>query len=422
MKQVLYLISFFIMCVSNYTHSDVYGSDVAVSALSAFTAPAAPVIPNRVAYFGWTQNGFTLTNSSTSLLFDSVFPVSGTIQMNGGTLNLNRDLIMNNLAMLQGLGVISGAAHVLSLAQSVNSLPLDTQSFDNTRIVMNSDVTLKSAITFSSTGTGYCSIQGNGHVLSLGVGSSMSITGTLQLHNVILEGISGTNIQCSNNNSVLLLDNVTWIQTSTYTFGMGSFQCENNVAFRGAETAFVYQSNQQSLINTDAMLLLDTGLTFSYAPLNTISQSLIAFADPSSLLILNGATLSTTTTGITLTKGSLLVQGDSFISTPTVATPITLGDGISAANDFAVTIAACGRLKLASGSLNYMNVASGSWVMENSVSIFELGFNTILRLYKTMNLGIGVAVFDDQTIVQRKVTAFLLGSVQTLGVTAFQII
>lgn len=420
MKRLLFFI--FFMSVSNDTYTDVYGSDNAVSALGAIVAPAAPIIPNRIAYFGWAQNGFTLTNAITSLLFDSVFPVSGAIQMNGGTLTLNRDLVFNNLATVQGLGSIIGDGHIVSLAQSINSLPLDTQSFNNTRIIMNSDVSLKSPITFSSTGTGYCSIEGNGHVLTLAGGSSMTITGTLQLHNMIVEGVTGSNIQCATSNSVLELDNVTWIQTNTFTFGTGSFQCQNNVAFKGPGTAFVYQSDQQSLINADATLLLDNGLTFSYDQISSTSQSLIAFTDATSFLIINGGTLHTTTTGLTLTKGSVVVQGDSFISTPTVATPITLGDGITAANDMAVTIAACGRLKLLSGSLHYKNMASRSWIMENSVSIFELGFNTILRLYQSMNLGIGVAVFDDATILQRVVTAQLLGSIQTLGVTTYEII
>lgn len=422
MKRIAYCIVSFFACISTFAHPDVYGSDAAVSALPAIVAPAAPVIPNRIAYFGWTQNGFTLTNSATSLLFDSVFPVSGNIQMNGGTLTLNRDLIFNNLALLQGLGSVIGNAHVLSLSPSINSLPLDTQSFDNTRIMMNSDVSLKSAVAFSSTGTGYCSIQGNGHVLTLAGGSSMTITGTLQLHNVIIQGIAGTNVQCSTDSSVLALDSVTWIQSGTYTFAKGSFQCENNVAIKGEGTAFVYQSNQQSLINADAALILDQGVTFSYDQINSTSQSLLAFTDASSFLMLNGATLLTTTTGITLTKGSLLVQGDSFISTPTVSTPITFGDGASAVNDMHVTIAACGRLTLASGAVNYRNLSSGSWIMENSVSIFELGYGTIMRLYETMNVGIGVAVFDDATILQRVVTAFLLGSIQTLGTTAFEVI
>lgn len=419
------LVFSFVSCVlffSHVSHPDVYGSDVAVSALPAIVAPAAPIIPNRIAYFGWTQNGFTLTNSATSLLFDSVFPVSGNVQMNGGTLTLNRDLIFNNLALLQGFGSVIGDAHVLSLSPSINSLPLDAQSFDNTRIVMNSDLSLKSAITFSSTGTGYCSIQGNGHVLTLAGGSSMLITGTLHLHNVIIEGIVGTNIQCTTDASVLALDSVTWIQSDTFTFGTGSFQCENNVAIKGAGTAFVYQSNQPSLINADASLILDTGVTFSYAPINSTNKSLLGFTDASSFLVLNGATLQTTTTGIALTKGSLLVQGDSFISTPTVSTPITFGDGALVVNDMHVTIAACGRLKLSSGAVNYRNLSSGSWIMENSVSIFELGYGTILRLYETMNLGIGIAVFDDATILQRVVTAHLLGSIQTLGTTTFQII
>lgn len=420
MKRYVGIIVSFLMCASNNAQSDVYGSDTNVSALPAFTAPMSPAIANRIAYFGWAQNGFTLKNGFTSLLFDSVFPVSGAIQMNGGTLTLNRDLLFTNTTSLQGLGTIKGDGHVLSLSEDATALPLNTNSFDNTRLFLNSDITIQSPITFNGSCGLFSSIEGNGHVLTLSGAGAIAVNGHLALRNMVLQGVQGTNVQNLNDASVLTLDNVTWIQTDSSIFNTGALLVENNVTFKGPGTQFLYRSNQQSLINSNATLLLDSGVTFNYAPSLHASRTLLGFADASAELVLHGATLQTTGTGLLLLRGSLVAMGNSFLSA-SGGQVITLGDG-TALHDMATTIAAGARLKVLNGSLHYNNVLSGSWIMENSVSILELGLGTILRLYKTMNLGIGITVFDDNTVLQRVVSAFLLGSIQTLGATTFVVI
>jgi hypothetical protein len=425
MKHFLYFTSLFLVCIFDYIYPDVYGSDTAVSAIPFFTAPSNPAIANRIANFGWAQNGFALKNAFSSIIFDSVFPMSGPIQLNGGTITLNRDLLLSNTTTLQGLGTIVGGGHILSLNEDASSLPPNTNSFQNTRLILNSDIIIQSPITFSgSCGNGsynlFSEIEGNGHTLTLMGAGAISNNGQLAIRNLTLQGVSGSNVQNANSASVLTLDNVTWIQTGSSVFTTGSMIFDNTVTFRGAGTSFTYQSNQQSLIATDASLTLASGLTFVYAPSAHASETLLGFPDATGQLILHGATLQTTGVGLTLLRGSLIAMGNSFLA-PDVGQVITLGDG-NFVNDMATTIAAGARLKVLNGSLSYSNLLSTSWIMENSVSILEMGLGTVLQLYETMNLGVGIAVFDNGTVLQRAISALLLGSIQTLGVTTFQII
>lgn len=419
MERIFFIFGFF-LCVTNHAQADVYGSDVAPIALPAFIAPSNPPIANRIAYFGWALNGFSLKNGFSSIIFDSVFPVSGAIQLNGGTLTLSRDLLLSNTTTLQGLGTINGGGHMLSLNEDATQLPSNTNLFDSTRLVLNSDITIQSPITFNGSCGLVSEIQGNGHVLTLEGSGSIINNGRLTISNVILQGVNGTNVQNSTDASVLTLDNVTWIQTGSSLFNKGALLFQNNVMFKGPRTSFSYQANVQSLVSTDATLMLESGFTFNYAPSAHASQTLLGFSDATARLVLNGATVQTSGIGLTLLRGSLIATGNSFLS-PEIGQIITLGDG-TAVHDMATTIAAGARLKLLNGSLYYNNLLSGSWIMENSVSILEMGLGTVLRLNKTMNLGIGIAVFDDGTTLERVVNAFLLGSIQTLGITTFTVI
>jgi len=413
MKRISILCIGILSCVGGQSYCDVIGSDNDVSLLSTYIFPAKPTKPNRIAAFGLAQGGFVLQNSSTSLIFDSAFPVSGLISLNNGTLILNRDLIFTNPAVLLNWGNIIGNSHTISLSSSMSSIPTTAALFQDTQLVLNNDVTLSGVITFS----GISSIEGNGYKLALGSIGAINIAGQLLLHDVVLDGVVGANVKCINDNSSLILDKTTWIQKGDFKFLTGAFQCRNEVIFKGAAT-FTYQTLKTSLINANATLLLDSGFTFNYDPIRLASKTLLAFADETSLLILNGATLHTTTTGLNLTKGSMLVDGDSVLSselkitgTSIVDNGITLGDGIQASSDFACNITTGARLRISQGSLNYKNILSSSWLMENGLSTLNLGAHTTLRLYNTINLGFGIAVCDDNVTIARAPLAQLLGNI-----------
>src|SRR5581483_11963768 len=101
MKRIsLLFFSIFLLLAIN-ARSGVQGSDSSVgTALAFFTFPQNQNSTNRLANYGWAPNGFALQNAATTAVFDSVFPVSGNIQLNGGTLSLNRDLDFQNTTTL----------------------------------------------------------------------------------------------------------------------------------------------------------------------------------------------------------------------------------------------------------------------------------------------------------------------------------
>lgn len=396
----------------------VYGSDNNIQAgLSFFTFPAGQS-NNRLATYGLAANGFALANASTSAIFDSIFPVTGSINLNGGTLTLNQDLIFNNGTTLQGLGAIVGQNHIIQLSYSTNSLPTNTVLFQDSTLILNNDVTISSAITF----TGICYIQGNGHQLILGNNSAIKLgnNSTLLMRDVILRGVSGSNVRCLNDFGLLILDNCTWVQTANSSLLLGALQFRNKVTMSG-DSIFSYQTLKTSLVESQATLMLDAGFTFSYDPIRLASKTLLQFSDDTASLFLNGATLHATTTGLNITRGSLIVRGDSALSSETktngiitVDQGITLGDGLSVSSDCVTTILAGATLKIATGSLNYKNVSNTSWFMENSVSQLNMGDFTTLRLYQSLNLGFGVALCNPNVTIARVNQAKILGSVSAV--------
>lgn len=413
MKVLRYVLGSFLLFSFYLIKPDVIGSDTAVSALPNYVFP--PVPGNRIAYFGWVQNGFSLQNQFTSVLFDSVFPVSGPIQLNGGTLTLNRDFIFNNQATFNSLGTIIGGNHVFSISPSITALPLQSGTFQDIQIILNGDLTINSPITLSGICLN-CLVQGNGYRIILGPSGSLTIDGSVTLHDLILEGVQGTNVQCANDAASLHLDGMTLILSDNFSFAAGSLLWSDSVTFKGTYT-FAYESTQTSTIDANGTLLFDTGFTFDYAPSNS-SQTRLNFVDATSLLILNSATLRVAGPGLRLLKGSLLVASDSIISADT---QITFGDD-SAADDFAVTLAAGARLTCSQGTLNYHNALLTSWTMNDNVSNLFMSINTTLALYQTLNIGSGLAIFDNNTTLARVPAATLQGSIISLGTLNFVII
>lgn len=396
--------------------ADVVGSDTAPSTQPFYLFPASPVIPNRIANYAWMQGGFGLQNASTSVLFDSVFPVSGIIDLNGGTLSLNRDFIMSNTSVIESLGDIAGNNHTLSLSQSVTWLPSDPATFSSIKLVLNHDITITSTITFAGTCVTNSLIDGNGFTITLGDPGALAISGILTIQNATLQGVSGNNVDLLDDTSVLRLDNVTWIQNGDYTFGQGSFTIDNVVTMQGPWT-FIYESSQQSTINQDGTLLLDAGFAFSYAP-NSLQTDLISCADHTSVLALQGGTLYASGAGLQLTNGTLQVLSNSTMSADTF---ITLGVGNSL-QDMNGYVAPQVQLFFTSGTFNYDNVAPDAWIMGDSVSTLFMYPNTTLALYETMNLGSGIAEFGNDATLARVPTATLNGSIVALGTLNFVIL
>jgi hypothetical protein len=222
---------------------------------------------------------------------------------------------------------------------------------------------------------GHCILNGQGHILDINSNyirlySSELTTngGALLFEDITLQGIGDDNagiplINCLDDSATFSFgDDVVWMQSGNYTFTpghlavLGNLEMKNNYLFR-------YKTNRQSSIESDGSLKFDTGFTFSYEPVIG-NRDLILMADATSQLILNGCTLGSTSTGLRLTKGTLVIdhknllynQDEDATAATAVSEAICFGNG-TAADDLSIEIMPGGNLAVASGQLVYNNAS-----------------------------------------------------------------
>ena len=69
--------------------------------------------------------GFLLGGIGVTGTWDSFFPISGSLDFNFGTLDLNQDFLVQNVSSIAHWGNINGNGHVMDLAGSINCMPTD---------------------------------------------------------------------------------------------------------------------------------------------------------------------------------------------------------------------------------------------------------------------------------------------------------
>lgn len=123
--QKMVMVLFLLIGIQYSTHmfAVVIGSTSAVSVESFYTFPTGDD-DNQIIGFAWLNSGFALQDALTTCTFGGVFPVSGTLNLNGGTLTLGQDLILHNIINMQGLGNIVGGGYAMDLCYSVSFFPL----------------------------------------------------------------------------------------------------------------------------------------------------------------------------------------------------------------------------------------------------------------------------------------------------------
>ena len=146
------------------------------------------------------------------------------------------------------------------------------------------------------------------------------------------------------------------MQDGDYTFTQGHFDIVGDTTITGTNS-FIYQSGQISAIDSHTKLFFDTGMRLKYDP-PTTDRDLLAMADKSSVLHLYETTLQSTSTGLQLTKGTLIVEGTCpVVSEASVEFEgIMFGDGVSSNNDLNVKVLSESGLHPTSGFTVYKNV------------------------------------------------------------------
>ena len=357
------------------------------------------------------------TNSSLTCAFAG--KASNNIVLNGGTLYLDRDLLFIDDKLITGSGIVFCNDQRLAFGGT------DLTWEGNIYFPQARDIELNAHLHLAATWTfeGASMLCGNGNILYLESGGSIVVRpeSSLLLKNITIKNVSENKIRCLDDTGSLIFHDVRWIQDGNYSFTRGAFEVLGDLVFKGSYN-FAYQTCKTSTIDAYSTLFLDTDFTFSYDPA-IVSKELFEFEDASSVLYLNEATLHSTVTGLQLKKGTLVVEGTSYISSEkhTYHDDLIIDEGITfgndlVADDFVCRILSGATLQVLQGSFVYRNMSGSSWKMIDRNSILFVGSNSGLKLYQTLNLGNGKAIFNGQSILLKALNKYLLGPTSLQGV------
>lgn len=312
----------------------VAGSENSVSIQSNTLFPAADS-DNEMRAFGWFKNGFSLENSATSCIFNSIYPVSGNINMNGGTITLMQDMIFKDTIFVGSFGTFIGNNNNIDLTQAfLTGLTPPTATFQDVTLYTGGGFFVANAFTFEGT----CLVDGgNDHITFLGPLAEVIIqpNATLTLANMSLQNISDTKIRCVDDTGVLILNNVSIELEDDFSFSLGSIEFLNYVDFQGSHT-FIYDSTQSSTIATRTILKIFADAYLQTGRINdqTTVEPLI-FTDQTSFLNLDTGNLVINSHGARFLKGTLQITNNVIVDAlgSNTATGLEFGDG-TLANDF----------------------------------------------------------------------------------------
>jgi len=299
--------------------------------------------------------------------------------------------------------------------------------FKDLKLFFNSDVIFRGKVIFE----GNCTVNGGGNVFEFGQGGAIVVgsDSSLIMEDMKIKGIDADVISCVGDTSSIKLREVVWVQDGSYTFSVGSLQFENDILMAGDYT-FAYQTKMTSTLLSKSTLTLDAGFTFSYDPIHIDSKKLFEMADCSSHLILNGATLHSTVTGMQLENGKLKVMRDSYLSSEiktiideyenevVIDKGITFGDSIFS-DDLLCEVFSGVVLRVIRGSLNYKNVLEPSWKMHNITSVLQIEEGARLNVYENLHLGNGNIVFGNNAIFGKALGKDIVGSLNPQGLLLY---
>ena len=377
------IIVIFIMCVSllyeSCSQAVVIGSSTEVSVITTSTLFPAADTNNTMLDFGWFQGGFTLEDATTSCTFNSVYPISGTVNMNGGTLYLMQDIVLANPTQLDGLGTIIGNGHSVEFCETITVLPANLQLIKDVNVFFNGDVELTSTLTVQGT----CLVVGNGNVLDLENGGNIVIdtNSQLTLHGMRLEYVADGSIACVDDTAHLVLNDVLVCLMGNVHFLYGDITFQSIVKIIGNNT-FWYDSNMPCLIDDEAMLRMDGGVVFKFGKKVVGGDDPIIFYDDESVLSCGESTFWVTSNGVNLKRGRLELEKNVLINVESTNTAngLILGDGVTASEDMLVYLGPGSVVTFAYGAMCYNNVSPDKFCAASNSSTLLRKLNSVFHV------------------------------------------
>lgn len=340
------------------------------------------------------------------------------ITLYGGALTLNADLTFGQNYLIEGAGLVDLGSQKLNL-QLQDRVWTSSIAFQGAgaRINLESNLDLVAPLVFS----GNIYVNGNGSILRLLTGACITVASNSTLHfkNILLDEIAASNICCQDDSAKIILENVTWLQDDDFIFNHGTMSIVGDVYMTGAHV-FALQTRFTSTIQDHATLTLDADFTFSCDAVQAVGPMLAFGSAGYSVLSMKGASLHATRFGVQLTKGRILIDGNTQFSAEKMLNAdgqidstfgIILGDG-TADNDCVCEIRQGATVSMNDGYLIYKNAQVSSFKTIAATSVLHMAADTILKLDQSLNIGSGRVRLSPRAIVMRADGISLSGAVE----------
>lgn len=317
------------------------------------------------------QSDIVVQDSSTTLSVAVQSALNKNILMQGGALYLNDDILFADSASITGSGEIYSNGYRIVIGCHCYAGTSTLQFVDDASIYLNGDVEFLGSWNMSGT----CSINGQGHVLDLSHGGTLTIdaNSTLILENIKLYGVHSGNIVLTNDTSTLQIDTVKCIQDGNYTFDKGSILFIGNSDFCGTYT-FSYESSQTSTIAINSQWTISNDMTLKIGrKMAADSVEPLAFVDGTSSLKCDESTVLIADYGAQFTKGRLIFAGESTLDImgTTTSTGMISGNG-EAKDDFVLFFDASASMNFVRGFYIYNNAGTdGLKVASKSATVIR---------------------------------------------------
>lgn len=345
------------------------GSDFLLSIEPFFSFPASDS-DNGLLTFGFFKNGFGLQDSTTTCTFKSVFPVSGSLNLNGGQLYLANDLIFQDLTTFNSGGMILGNKHSMELSTGITGISSTYNTvFQDIKIFLNSDFLISGTVKFK----GNCLLDGRWNRVTLGNNANIVIdrNSSLCLRNIEIDQIKRSNIRCLDNGGSLILDNMYWDQDANFTFSNGSIKFVNNVIFSGP-WQFGYTSIMTSTIDADSNWMIADLTQLGIGRQGSIfGREPIYFTDVTSILMMKNSRLNVNSNGMRITRGTFLIDGEVTFDVHSTGSSngLAFGNG-DQSQDMLLKFFPASVANLARGDLVHDVVALGNFISDDVQKIF----------------------------------------------------
>ena len=169
-------------------------------------------------------------------------------------------------------------------------------------------------------------------------------------------------------------------------------------------------------------MVFDTGFTFSYDPIGSTADNLLAFESKTATLEIASARVLANVHGLRFTNGTLNVSGDATFAadviqendTITQRGLITIGNHLLV-DDMCMRISNGAIMRITSGGLSYQNIGSDVFVMSNELSTISFSAQTSFNVDEDVDAGIGRVELSERAVLNVADNKSFIGSLFELA-------